>query len=447
MLHIKQSIPGVYELSTGTSTPTNVKFGKFRDRLLADPHAVLRDNLTELKSILEGYKAEHKEESIIINNIADCNAVDCKAVDCKAVRPITETLSTLHNIISAAVEKNPLLLFSECTADYCPLSRSRSRIREIFELCTSDVIGCNKNICSVGPGYLFQEVVLFSDQPARNFNLVIVDDQQEYIQCVSQDADFKEISVEPTTYHGRVDNNYLARARWVYMHTARYSAFLNWFAALGYNAQLTLCTSAVAYKALVSASAADRVPTVILGVDLIDDYAEQQLTAFYSAALATNAAYRDTPPLALCVSKNFIDIFKPSPMIIPAEPLVKQHKRYTQTLSRYSDVDLGIDVDTRYYDKIEKKYVRSADINLEETFAVEYTELEYLMHYASNSTSIMRYNRDDDLLLPYMWYFIKGMYSILSDKRKAIVKRRITTVASITAAAIVGIAAVIYKVL
>jgi len=311
MLHIKQSLPGVYELSIVGSEINNTTK---TTRILEVSNLLKKDVLGELKrnvDLLKSLKLDNKKVNINDFDITNCSdgkiMMKHKVLPANTLEEITSSLVELDEKIRPILEAHPLLLLNECDSFYCPLTRSRNPIvRNLIELMLLERVEKADSICFVGVGGMFQELVILDNKNPCTMDVFIIDRLRDYIDTIVEDVNSKEFTVDPLKYYGKLDDQGISRAKWSYIKTLRYVSFLQYFASLGYNLRVTLCGSSEVYKnAMISCNTR---PSLVVGIDLIDDFAEDQLTSFYTAALYSKVK-DDDAVCGVMASNGAIHIF------------------------------------------------------------------------------------------------------------------------------------------
>lgn len=180
-----------------------------------------------------------------------------------------------------------LSLLSECTADFCPCSRTVGLVnRDLIEHCIEDIIVGAKNVVSIGPGGMHQDFRILSGR--QGIDYYVLDGFKDFFSMVSS-------SIDPYEYTGPADEHALKRAKWFSLKCMLYGTFLR---AVGDGINLHLCESADHCVEYLKGKA----DTVVLGIDIIDDYAEYTMGAF-------NRVTTCIPCTAITVSAGYWNIF------------------------------------------------------------------------------------------------------------------------------------------
>lgn len=215
------------------------------------------------------------------------------ATNCKEMS-IPETLKYVIDL----TREDSLLLLNECTASYCPCSRFNNHVnREVIEMIVDDCINTAKNVISVGPGGMLQDYrILEKRKSSYPVNYYVLDNFKDFFKM----ADKFEGRIDPYRYTGPLDNNSKDRAKWFTYKCMLLGTFLT---ALKKEVNLYLCESANdCVNRLKDLKSTDYLDNVVLGIDILDDYAELTLAAFTTVAL-------QTPCTAFLISAGYWDVF------------------------------------------------------------------------------------------------------------------------------------------
>lgn len=209
---------------------------------------------------------------------------------------ITEALEYAIDLLRA----DCLMLLSECTASYCACNRFTGHVsREVIEIIVHDSIDKANNVISVGPGGMLQDFRILNERTADSpVNYYVLDNFKDFFEMATKFED----GINPFQYTGPVDANSLERALWFSYKCMLFGTFLT---LLKGKVNLYLCESATDCANVLKSQASSidtTVNNVVLGIDIMDDYAVVTLPAFTTVAL-------QVPCTAFLVSSGYWDIF------------------------------------------------------------------------------------------------------------------------------------------
>ena len=189
----------------------------------------------------------------------------------------------------ALIRIYPLLLFSECVAPSCRMTRLSSKVREMQEalLLNQMIVNNVDAACSIGCGGLFSDMVLLTRflHSGDTFTLYLCDEWRDYFEyggvlC----KDTGDLLMRPESYNGPMDDKATSRARWMTILTLRLSTFLSWFEHKEITMNLIIAETGSALSTYFSQTSV-MLPQITYGVDLMDDFAVFALSSFYQCSL------------------------------------------------------------------------------------------------------------------------------------------------------------------
>jgi hypothetical protein len=436
MLKIKQPVIGVYELDiTDTSMLNKTVVVETSNSLLHNPFDELVKNTKTVHSLnldKEEPEEEPEEEPFEIKStpgLFSFHRKNRKQVVVPDVKTINEMLVNIDKTVRDSLVKNPLLLLNECMSKCCPLTRTKQQgMRYFIELMLINPIKTSNSVCFVGIGGMFQELLVLTQNKTSDTTVFLVDNLCDYIDCCVQDTDREEFVVDSTKYYGAMDANTVDRAKWACIKTLRYLSFINWFKSLGYNLNIILCDGWAAYGSAMQYYTNDIKPKYIIGIDLIDDFAEAQLTAFYKTALLSKVV-NEKSPRGVLVSKGLIHIFD-----VVVDPDIYITKEDEEVLDRMLDITDNKNEIDRVVNSIEHPKFWEYTTN---EFEMPESEFDKLINQVDAKTkTLVKYQGRISYM--YVLNLLKGTYKLLSRKNQRTILSRLCG-ASVVLCLVVGL--------
>jgi hypothetical protein len=190
---------------------------------------------------------------------------------------ITKLLLDLDNDVKVKMQYNPLFLLTECTSNSCNMNREKYPFRNFVENILYWKIQGVNSICSIGPGYLFQDYIYLREKDCSDLTFIMIENMRDYIQTVTNGENG---IVDPLKYYGKYDEMAKSRALWAYCYTMRFISFMS---VLNFK-KIVLCEDKDSYKKAISFYTT---PKLILAMDIMDDYAQFTVPLFYDCAKMT----------------------------------------------------------------------------------------------------------------------------------------------------------------
>ena len=199
------------------------------------------------------------------------------------------------------LKENPLMLFSECCADYCNLTRKNNNMRQKFEDYILDKI--NKNISKdnlvitfYGTGYLLQEMIILTKLKQLGYNISSINLCEsrfgEYIDCMKNDSNIFNVTNNDTNTE---------RSLWLSAYTLRIYHFMNYLNYIGINTKLNI------FDKSINIIKSNTISNIFIGIDYIDDGFTDTSQFHYVAMSTTNGI------CASIISYGMIEIYKNKP--------------------------------------------------------------------------------------------------------------------------------------
>jgi hypothetical protein len=255
----------------------------------------------ELVKKSESYDVDKNQQVIdnIITNTASClkNATDGSAQLVKQheqreepkvkIDPLTNlpifqlnshvVSSTLtRSDVDLFLRDNPLGLFNECIAQYCPFSRVHyPQFRNVYDKLFTHFIGQFKSTfqnplyVSFGSGGYFQDIVNLSvmiKQGIKHFNVILIDDLLDYIECITNPQ--KNTLATSNMVSFEMSDDRKDREIWCSLKTYRLIKFLEIFE--DYIDHVTLLRSPAEYIDLCSNDPSYKAD-IISAIDYVDE--------------------------------------------------------------------------------------------------------------------------------------------------------------------------------
>lgn len=193
-----------------------------------------------------------------------------------------------------------LLLLGECTSVLCPCNRASGTVsRDIIEMCVEDLINNVINVVSIGPGGMHQDlrILLQRNPDVGEVNYYILDSFKDFFEMIPAQG-----VINPYDYTGPDDAQASKRSQWFASKCMLYGTFLKVLSTTNIKVNLYLCKSPDQCVKHLSQSSS----TLVLGIDILDDYAVITLPVFMSIASAI-------PCTAVLIAAGYWDIFISKP--------------------------------------------------------------------------------------------------------------------------------------